>query len=245
MFYGRDGFERLRKSFVAVVGLGGVGACACEALARAGVGRLRIIDCDVVKPSDTNRQLIALSTNTGLPKVEAASERLLAINPRLEIDARNSFFHRESASGLLTPDLSFVIDAIDSLAPKGELIRHCTTEGIPVISSMGAAGRSDPAAIRIAALADTRNCRLARALRRYLHTHDVSTAVPVVYSTEQPAPASGDNGPDTGPALETSGTYLRGRPRASLPSLPTIPAIFGLFAANYVILELLKGEQRA
>jgi tRNA A37 threonylcarbamoyladenosine dehydratase len=212
---------------------------------RAGIGKLRIIDCDVVKPSDTNRQLIALATNTGLPKTEAAAQRLRAINPHLDLDARNSFFHRESASGLLTPDLSFVIDAIDSLGPKGELIRYCTTEGIPVISSMGAAGRSDPTAVSIAALGSTRNCRLARALRRYLHTRNIPTDIPVVYSTEQQKPASGENGSRAGPVLETSGTYLRGRPRASLPSLPTIPAIFGLFAANYVILELLEGQRCA
>jgi tRNA threonylcarbamoyladenosine dehydratase len=239
MLYGRKGYERLRKNFVAVVGLGGVGSSAAEALARAGVARLRLIDCDVIKASDVNRQLIALAGNLGTPKVEAARERLLAINPGLTLDARQAFFHVETANELITPDLDFVVDAIDSLAPKAELIRHCTGRGISIVSALGAAGRTDPFRVRLARLGETSICPLARGLRRILHTKEIGTDLPVVYSTEPPVESREDG---SAPVFETSGTYLRGRRRRSLPSLPTIPALFGLIAANHVILELLKDE---
>jgi tRNA threonylcarbamoyladenosine dehydratase len=237
MLYGEKGFAQLQKSFVAVVGLGGVGSHAAEALARAGIGRLRIIDCDSIKPSDVNRQNIALTTTIGLPKTEAARDRLLAIHPGLQLDTCQAFFHFDTARELITPDLDFVMDAIDSLNPKGELIRHCTTLGIPIISALGAGGRTDPFQIKIARLDETSICPLAKALRRHLRTKGISTDIPVIYSTETPVTASAAAQDTT---IETTGTYIRGRPRSPVPSLPTIPAIFGLAGANYVILELLK-----
>ncbi len=237
MAYGREGFEKLKGSYVAVVGLGGVGAAAAEALVRGGVGRLRVIDCDVVKPTDINRQLLALASTVGRQKVDVAAERFLQINPSLRIEALNAFFHRETARNLVTPEVDFVVDAIDSLNPKVELIRYCTMENLSIISAMGAAGRRDPAQVAIARLDKTVNCPLARTVRRYLRRRGIATDIPVVYSSERPI-----SGFFHGPALpeETAGTYLRGRPRQSLPSLPTIPAIFGLFAAGYV-LEKIRG----
>jgi tRNA threonylcarbamoyladenosine dehydratase len=236
MLYGREGFARLQRSSVTVVGLGGVGSYAAEALVRAGVGRLRIIDCDVVKATDVNRQLFALTTTVGRPKTEAARERLLAVNPHLNLDARNAFFHSDTASDLITDDLDFVVDAIDSLNPKVELIRFCVETGRPLISAMGAAGRTDPSRITVARLDDTKNCPLARAVRRTLKRKGIGTDIPVVYSGEPPLRGRPDA---SGGSTETSGTYLRGRHRQSLPSLSTIPAIFGLFTAGYVLKRLL------
>lgn len=239
--YGSDGLERLKKSVVAVAGLGGVGSYAAEALARAGVGALRIIDCDVVKATDINRQLFALWTNVGTPKVEAARERLLAINPALSVDHRYAFFHEDTAETLITQEIDFVIDAIDSLNPKTELIRRCVDKMVALISAMGAAGRMDTGKISLSLLKDTRNCPLARALRIRLRRRGITMDIPVVYSSEIPRKTDTAAGKET---LETSGTYLRGRPRQSLPSISTIPAIFGLMAAHYAIVYLLQGKDQ-
>ena len=237
MLYGRGGFERLQDSTVAVVGLGGVGSYAAEALCRGGIGGIRLVDCDIIKPPDVNRQLIALATNVGERKVDVAKRRLAEINPFMEVDARHEFFHHDTTGELLGGDLDFVIDAIDSMNPKAELVSQCVERALPVICVLGAAGKTDPMSVRIDSLGKTSVCPLARILRRYLRNRKVAMDVPVVYSTEKPVSSH----PDGPPAQhETSGTYARGRPRRSLPSLPTIPAIFGLIAANYVILELLK-----
>jgi tRNA A37 threonylcarbamoyladenosine dehydratase len=237
MFFGLEGFHKLQESFVAVVGLGGVGSYAAEALARAGVGRLRIIDCDKVKPSDINRQLIALTTTVGMPKAQAAAERLAAINPQLRLEPVQAFFHFDTADALITTDIDFVIDAIDSLNPKGQLIKHCMDKGVPLISALGASSRSDPLQLQITSLNTTVNCPLARALRRHLRTKGIRDDVPVIYSPEMPRHSllQADE-----PLVESTDAYRRGRLRRSLPSIPTLPGIVGLMAANYVIFELQK-----
>ncbi len=238
MLYGQEGFERLQKAHVAVVGLGGVGAYATEALVRAGIGKLRIIDCDIIKATDVNRQLLALSTNLGTSKIEAGSARLLAINPQLSLDARHAFFHFDTADALITRDLDFVLDAIDSLNPKAALIEHCAALSLPMISALGASSRTDPFAIRIATLNQTSVCPLARALRRHLRSRKIAADPPVIYSTEAPHAAAFDD-PDSD-TPESVGPYVRGRKRRALPSISTIPGIVGLMAANFVIFELLK-----
>jgi tRNA threonylcarbamoyladenosine dehydratase len=237
MMYGKEGFKKLQNSFVAVAGLGGVGSSAAETLVRAGIGRLRIIDCDVIKPTDVNRQLFALSTNLEIKKVEAAKERLLSINPDLNLDCRPAFLHADTMGELITSDLDFVIDAIDSLHPKGELIRHCAAMNIPIISALGASARTDPFQIKLAKLTETTVCPLARALRRHLKSHGIEADLMVIYSTEPPLEIHADF---AGEKPESPGSYIRGRQRQALPSLPAIPAIFGLIAANHTILELLK-----
>ncbi|OPY91564.1 MAG: tRNA threonylcarbamoyladenosine dehydratase [Syntrophus sp. PtaU1.Bin208] len=238
MLYGKEGFERLQKANVAVVGLGGVGSYAAEALVRAGVGSLRIIDCDVIKATDVNRQLIAHSNNLDMPKVEAARERLIAINPNLHLDVRHAFFHFDTADELITPNLHFVVDAIDSLNPKAALIQHCTDRNLRIISALGASCRTDPFAIRIDKLNKTVACPLARALRRHFRSRKIAVDPPVLYSTEPPITAcEGDDSPENS---ESTGPYVRGRTRRALPSISTIPGIIGLMAANFVIFEILK-----
>lgn len=237
LLYGEEGYERLRASIVVVVGLGGVGSMAAEALVRAGIGRIRVIDCDIIKPTDVNRQLIALSTNIGQAKTEAMLARLRSVNPDCGVDGRKAFFHQDTADWLIGGDVDFVLDAIDSLNPKTELIRHCVEHRIGIVSSMGAAGRTDPMHIQTALLGETRVCPLARSLRRYLRSRGIALNVPVVYSTEKPSVIYNDEGAGL---YETEGTYLRGRPRRSLPSISTIPAIFGLIAANFVIFSLIR-----
>lgn len=238
MLYGQSGYERLQKANVAVVGLGGVGSYAMEGLVRAGIGRLRIIDCDTIKATDVNRQLIALSTNIDKTKVEAAKARLLAINPDLKLDARHAFFHFDTADELIGPDLDFVVDAIDSLNPKAALIQHCTEKNIRIISTLGASCRTDPFKIRVGSLSKTTVCPLARALRRHLHSRKIKADPSVLYSIETPVTSAEED--DCAEIKESVGAYVRGRKRRALPSLSTIPGIVGLMAANYVIVELLK-----
>jgi tRNA A37 threonylcarbamoyladenosine dehydratase len=241
MLYGPRGFERLQRSTVIVVGMGGVGSSAAEALCRAGIGQLRIIDCDIVKATDINRQFIALTTNIGERKVDAAAARLKGINPAIRLDPCYAFFHEDTADDLMGGNCSFVVDAIDSMNPKAELISQCVRRSLPVISALGAAGKTDPMKVRLDRLRNTEVCPLARALRRYLRSRGITTDVPVVYSTEKPVLPH----PDAPlPGTETSGTYIRGRARRSLPSIPALPAIFGLIAANYVVFELLKTQKR-
>ncbi|MEN6615871.1 MAG: tRNA threonylcarbamoyladenosine dehydratase [Syntrophorhabdus sp.] len=241
MLYGLPGFQRVQGSTVVVLGLGGVGSYAVEALARGGVGTLRLVDCDIIKPTDINRQLLALATNTGQKKVEAAASRLRSINPAIRLEIHDAFFHEDTAEELLGGNPDFIVDAIDSLNPKAELIAQCIRRQLPVVSALGAAGKTDPAMVRFGTLRKTEICPLARALRKYLNNRHVPADIPVVYSLERPVSPHPD-GPRSIP--ETGGTYVRGRQRQSLPSLPTIPAIFGLIAANYVVLELAKEKRQ-
>jgi tRNA threonylcarbamoyladenosine dehydratase len=241
MLYGKTGFERLQQARIAIVGMGGVGSYAAEGLVRAGIGKLRIIDCDVIKATDVNRQLLALSTNLETPKVEAGRARLLSINPDLQLDVRQEFFHFDTADALITQDLDFVVDAIDSLNPKAALIQYCTERGIPIISALGASSRTDPFAIRIASLSETVACPLARALRKHLRRKKAIADPKVLYSQEPPATACEPE--DSLQAPESAGPYVRGRKRRALPSISTLPGIIGLMAANYFIFELLREGQ--
>jgi tRNA threonylcarbamoyladenosine dehydratase len=228
----------MQRANVAVVGMGGVGSYAAEALVRAGIGNLRIIDCDVIKATDVNRQLLALSTNLDTPKVEAGRARLLAINPNLQLDPRHAFFHFDTAGKLIGPDLDFVVDAIDSLNPKAALIQHCTERDIRIISALGASCRTDPSKIRVDRLNKTSACPLARTLRRHFRSRKIAVDPPVVFSTELPVTACEED--DLPEIPESTGPYVGGRARRALPSISTLPGIIGLMAANYVIFELLK-----
>jgi tRNA A37 threonylcarbamoyladenosine dehydratase len=190
-----------------------------------------------VKPSDINRQLIALTSTVGQPKIQAAARRLQDISPYMAIDARNAFFHFDTADELIDGTIDFVVDAIDSLNPKGQLIKHCTQNNVPLITALGASSRTDPYQVRLTTLDKTVNCPLARALRRHLRAKGIRDDVPVIYS---PEPARQSLLPTAEPMVETTDAYIRGRLRRSLPSIPTLPGIVGLMAANYVIFELLK-----
>ena len=235
MLLGDAAMTRLECSRVAIVGLGGVGAAAAEALARAGVGGLRLIDCDRIAASDINRQLMALPATIGQAKVDALGERLLSINPTLRIEPHSAFFHTDTADRLITAELDFVVDAIDSLNPKVALIRHCATRGVPLICCLGASSRTDPFQLQQTTLDKTRHCPLARALRRRLRRDRFPHTVPVIYSSEPPQPA-------LAPLYDTDPVYRRGRLRRTLPSSPTLPAIVGLMAANHVMLYLAQND---
>ncbi len=225
---GPAALEHLRAARVAVCGLGAVGSYAVEALARSGIGFLRLADCDVVRPSNFNRQLYALESNLDRPKTEAAQARVLDINPACEVDARQIFIDSQTAPELLAAPLSVVVDAIDSIAPKVALITAATRAGLPIISAMGAATRIDPFQIRVGDIAETSMCPLARFIRKKLRRAGIEGGVRCVYSTEPPRHSAA-------PTITEPETFARGRPRKPIGSLPYATAMFGLIAAYEAI----------
>jgi tRNA A37 threonylcarbamoyladenosine dehydratase len=200
------------------------------------VGTLRLVDFDKIKASNLNRHLLALKSTIGRPKAELARERVLEINPACKVESVEAFAAIETIDALLdnTPDL--VIDAIDSLNPKAQVLKACCLKKIPVISSMGAATRVDPLAIRIADLFDTTHCPLAKRLRMKLKKENIGRGITCVYSAERKNLSAIDVENAIG-----EDDYARGRKRSKLGSLPTITGIFGLVLAHRAIETLCGG----
>jgi tRNA A37 threonylcarbamoyladenosine dehydratase len=239
LLYGEEGLKRLAAARVAVIGLGAVGSFAAEALARTAVGHLTLVDFDLVGETNINRQLFALSSTLGRPKVAVAAARLKDINPDIELDCRPVFYHHDTADELLSGGrVDFLIDAIDGAAPKLDLIRNCLKRKIPFISSMGAAGRSRPQLVEVADLFATRGCPLARVMRKQLRREGVKEGeVRVVYSPEPIVSPSRD--PEEFAPAEREEYYQRGRKRRIQPSAVFMPGVFGLVAAQAAVDALL------
>ena len=227
LLIGDDGLQRLAAARVLVAGVGGVGSYAVEALARAGIGTLTLVDSDVVQASNINRQLHALTTTLGQPKVAVMAERLLQINPDLQVTPLQELITSDNVPVLLEPGYDLVLDAIDTLSAKLTLLQNCVERQIPVISSMGAAGKLDPTRIQLADIADSQGCRLARKLRKELRRSGISTGVTVVYSDE---PCS----------LERLGEPEAEGERRPLGTISYLPAALGLFMASAAIRRLLS-----
>lgn len=226
LLIGDAGLQRLATARVLVAGVGGVGSCAVEALARAGVGCLTLVDSDLVQASNINRQVHALTTTLGRPKVEVMAERLLQINPGLQVTPLQELITPDNVSDLLEPGYDLVLDAIDSFSAKLALLMGCVEREVAVLSSMGAAGKLDPTRIQIADIADSQGCRLARKLRKELRRGGISTGVTVVYSDE---PCR----------LERLGEPEAEGERRPLGTISYLPAAFGLFMASAAIRRLL------
>lgn len=227
LLLGTEGMRRLAASHVLVVGLGGVGAYAAEEIARAGVGRMTLVDADVVSLSNLNRQLPALHSTLGKPKAEVMAARLRDINPDLEIEVRNCFVRDEETEVLLdAAHYDFVVDAIDTLSPKTFLIYHALQRHLPIISSMGAGAKMDPSRIRIADISKTTDCALARAVRKRLKGMGISSGLPVVFSTEPANPQA---------ILEVEDEACK---RTTTGTVSYMPALFGCYLASYVIRHL-------
>ena len=185
LLIGEEKLSKLRKSKILICGLGGVGGAAAELLARSGIGNLCIIDADSISETNINRQLIATHNNIGEDKSEAYRKRLIAINPEIKLDVRKLFLREEILEETLLEDWDFVIDAIDTLSPKIDLIRICYENKIPLISSMGSGGKTDPSQVKIADIDKSYNCNLARILRKKLHRLNIYKGVEVVFSSEK------------------------------------------------------------
>jgi len=236
LLLGSAALDQLAKSSIAIFGIGGVGSYAVEALARAGVGRLTIIDFDLIGLSNLNRQVHALTTTVGRTKTEVMAERCRLINPGIEVTTRVEAYDAGNAERLLAPRFDYVLDCNDLITAKLHLITACKKEQLPLLSSMGAANKYDPTAIRVGDLFATQNCRLARIMRKELRQRGVTTDVEVVYSTEGFRPLG------TGRRLEADSTAGYQQRRAPLGSVPWIPSIFGLTMAGTVIPKILANR---
>lgn len=226
---GDDASRRLRDSRILVVGLGGVGGYAAEMLIRSGVGNLTIMDADDVAPSNINRQLIASTSTIGQPKAILFADRFHDINPDAAINAIRDFLSPDSVDPLLDQGFDYVIDAIDTIAPKTTLIAQCLRRRIPIISSMGAGGRLDPSKVSYLDLWETRDDGLARAIRQRLKKLGMRRPLPVVASSEIPRASS---------IIPLEATPNK---RSSLGTIAPVPATFGIFLAAAVIRSLISG----
>ncbi len=223
LLLGGDGVERLKNSYVAVFGIGGVGGFACEALARAGVGRLLLVDDDTVSESNLNRQIVALRSTIGQPKAEVMARRIADIDPEITVETRQCFFDETTADSFDFSAFSYVVDAIDTVSAKVELICRAKAAGTPIISCMGAGNKLDPTRFTVTDLAKTDTCPLARVLRQRLRKRGI-THLQVVYSTE--------------PAMTPMETISDGGRRQLPGSVSFVPSVAGLTAAGAVIRAL-------
>ena len=229
---GKAALDKLAKARVAVFGLGAVGSYAVEALARLGIGTFILVDFDVVRLSNFNRQLLALEKNIGKYKVELARERILEINPAAQVFAFNEFAAKENFDKFfaLSPDMT--LDCIDSLNPKACLIEYCLRNRIKFFSSMGAGMRVDLFSVRTGFLSQVKACPLAKTLRKKLKKKGVSAEVPSVYSLEIPAKSKIA-------VKKEEDFYKRGRQRVPVGTISYIPAMFGLSLAQETVKDIL------
>ena len=225
MLLGSEAVEKLRRSHVAVFGLGGVGSWCCEALARAGVGRLTLVDQDTVSLSNCNRQLCALTSTLGMEKTAVMAARVRDVNPAIDVRTINGRYEAADRERFFA-DYDFVVDAIDLVACKLDLILSCRERDIPVVSALGTGNKRDASLLRIDDIANTRGCSFARVVRRELRARGVEHH-PVVYSPEEPMSPAQVEEPPPG--------------RRSVPgSLVWVPAAAGLLLCQYVVTELTK-----
>ena len=235
LLLGEAAMDRLEKTSITVIGLGAVGSHAIEALARSGVGTLRIVDFDVVGISNFNRQLLAVEPNLGRLKTHAARERLLQINPDMTVEVFNTLCHRETFDQVFEHPTHVVVDAIDSLNPKVNILFELVQRHIPVVSSMGAARRMDPTAITTGDISETQACPLARSVRKRLRRMGVTSGIHTVFSTEIVEKSS--------VSRETEANFLdSGRQRNPMGSLSMISGIFGYIAALEALKMVLASE---
>ncbi len=217
--YGAEAVEKLAAATVCVFGVGGVGGYVVEALARSGIGHFVLVDKDVVSLSNINRQIIALHSTVGQPKVNIMKQRILDINPAAIVEERQCFFLPETADSFDFSQYDFVVDAVDTVTAKIEIILRSKAAGVPVISSMGAGNKVDPTRFELSDISKTSVCPLAKAVRVKLRKLGITKGVPVVYSREEPR--------------------LKKRVPASVAF---VPSVAGLIIASYVVNNLVSGD---
>ncbi|WP_168121659.1 tRNA threonylcarbamoyladenosine dehydratase [Paenibacillus sp. HB172176] len=233
---GPEGLERMKNSTVAVLGIGGVGSIAAEALARTGVGRIILIDKDVVDITNINRQIHALTTTVGQPKADLMKERIGLINPECDAISLRMFYTEETYEQLFDYPLDYVVDASDTIMYKIHLIKQCLERGIPVISSMGAANKMDPSRFRVADISKTHTDPIARVVRTKLRKDGIKKGVKVVFSDEEPMKPREDV---TQRIVPESAPDIR---KAQQPpsSNAFVPPVAGLIMVSEVVKDLLK-----
>ncbi len=227
LLLGEEKMQRLKNAHVLIVGVGGVGAYAAEMICRAGVGNITIVDADTVQPSNINRQLPATHSAIGRPKAEVLAERFKDINPELNLNVLPVYLKDEAIPQLLdSNDFDFIIDAIDTIAPKCYLIYNALQRGIKIVSSMGAGAKKDITQVKFADLWETYHCGLSKAVRKRLQKMGMKRKLPVVFSTEQADPNAVLLIDDEKNKKSTTGT------------VSYMPAVFGCYLAEYVLRKL-------
>lgn len=227
LLLGTEKMERLRNAHVLIVGVGGVGAYAAEMICRAGVGHMTLVDADTVQPTNINRQLPATHSVLGRPKVEVLAERFRDINPELDLTVLPVYLKDEAIPELLdSRKFDFIVDAIDTVAPKCYLIYHALQRRIKIVSSMGAGAKSDITQVRFADLWETYHCGLSKAVRKRLQKMGIKRKLPVVFSTEQADEKAVILVDDEQNKKSTTGT------------VSYMPAVFGCYLAEYVIQKI-------
>ena len=227
LLFGTEKLKRLKQANVLVVGLGGVGAYAAEQLCRAGIGKMTIVDGDVVDITNRNRQLPALISNTGLPKAEILANRFRDINESIELTVVNDYISDDKIIELLkSQQFDYVVDAIDTLSPKVFLIFHSIQLGMRIVSSMGAGGKTDPQKVQITDISKSHNCKLAKMLRKRLSRMGVSKGVKVVFSPEE---------------IDKNAVRLENtkNKKSTVGTISYMPPIFGCFISSVVIRDLV------
>lgn len=228
LLFTKEGLEKLKKANVLVVGLGGVGSFAAEFIARAGVGKMTIVDGDVVDITNINRQLPALHSTVGKLKTEVVGERLMDINPELQLTMLTEFLSPERAFEIVSDEFDYVMDCIDSVTPKLNLLIAAKRKKIKVISSMGAGGKMLASKVKVADISRTENCFLAKTIKKRLRQVKIDKGIKVVYSSEiqQQASLRKTDGKNYKKSFYGTNSYM--------------PGLFGLHAAETVIRHLLK-----
>lgn len=226
LLFGKGSVDRLASSCVAVVGVGGVGGYAAEMIVRSGVGKIIIIDSDNVEESNKNRQILALDSTVGRKKCSVLKERLLDINPNLEITSFEEYLTAENISVLLGDShIDFLVDAIDTVSPKLALIQYCLTNGIPLVSAMGAGAKYDIEKVRIADISKSFNCPLAFVVRKRLRKAGIKRGFKVVFSEELP---------DRDAIISCDELNKK----SNVGTISYLPAVFGCACAQVAILTL-------
>lgn len=220
---GEDGFAKLQAARIAVFGIGGVGGHLCEALARAGVGELHLFDKDTVSLSNINRQAVALHSTVGMPKVEVMRQRIADINPDCRVVTHEVFYLPENADDYDLSGYDYIADAIDTVSAKIELICRAKAANVPIICAMGAGNKLDPSAFRVADLAKTQGCPLARIMRRELGARGIRH-LSVVYSEEKPKPSRLP--------------FEHGK--ATPASLSFVPPVMGMIMAGKIVRDIAQ-----
>ena len=227
---GENALNKLKSSSVAVFGVGGVGGYVIEALVRSGVGKIAIFDNDVVSESNINRQIIANVDNIGKDKVAEAKNRILSINPNVKVETFKVFYLPENAKEYDLSGYDYVVDAVDTVSAKIEIISRAKELGVPVISCMGTGGKIDTTALKVADISKTHTCPLARVMRRELNKRNI-TNVKVVFSTEENLNLNND---------EQNQKVINEQTNKSVPpSMIFVPASAGLLIAKEVVLDLI------
>ena len=228
LLIGSDGVTKLQNSHVLVAGLGGVGGYAVEQLCRAGIGKLTLVDADVVQPGNRNRQIIALKSTENLKKTEVFEKRLKDINPEIQLIVKPVYLVDKTIDEILKENYDYIVDAIDTITPKVQLLVKSKERGFNIVSSMGAGGKFNPSKIEIVDISESHHCKFASVIRKYLRKYNIHNGIKVVFSSETVAKQA---------VIEMENEKYK---KSTVGTISYMPSLFGCFCASVVIRDLIN-----